>query len=498
MYKEYFGFTKEPFNITPDPDFFYCSEIHEEILSVIEYQLNKRKGFLVLTGDVGTGKTLLCRTLINKLINFKTSLILNPFLNEVEILRYICIDFGIINKDDNVHTGKLFHYLTEFLVNLYKNNKNALIIVDEAQNLSFQAFEMIRHISNIELEDTKLVQILFVGQTELIDKINLPELRQLKQRISTILELKPLNKDECIHYINFRIQESLKYKKFIFKNNAFKNIYKYTKGYPREINRLCETALITAFGNNHKYVTKNDVDLAAKEFYKNKKIKHKEKTIYIFLLILILSISSVYAIFYVKFNQKTIPLKPVRVPTIIKKHKNNNITSKKPLKKVDKNIIKPANIKNRNIVLKTPDNNTNIIKNKSTNGNIYDNNYQRDINFEKQQLKSNHNPLEIKDNLSIFDKLKNNLKDEQSYLPTTKTTKKLFYNCFMGPIKNKQKVEQIVKKLRNNKIDYFTNQVNDKFFIFIGYFIKKKNVNILKHKLYKIGIDNISVEIVNR
>jgi general secretion pathway protein A len=292
MYKKYFGFQTEPFAITPDSELFYCSEQIEEVINVIEYQLNKRRGFLLLTGDVGTGKTILCRTLLNKLVDFNTTLILNPFLNEKEILYYICKDFGIIKDNSNINKGGLFHLLTKFLVTSYKKGKNSLIIVDEAQNLSFEAFEMIRQISNIELEDTKLVQIIFAGQPELIDKINLKEYRQLRQRISTVIELGPLTLDDTVNYINFRIQETLHYKRFLFTNAALKLIYKYTNGIPRDINQLAEISLITAFANNHKTVTRRDVKIAAKEYYK-KFVKKKPKItlislIVIFLIILII------------------------------------------------------------------------------------------------------------------------------------------------------------------------------------------------------------------
>jgi general secretion pathway protein A len=323
MYKEYFGFKTEPFNITPDPDLFYCSDQIDEIIKALEYILDKRRGFIVLTGDVGTGKTILSRTLLNKLANFNTTLILNPFLNEEEMLYYICKDFGITKdksksykhsaipffkklfsknkteKEDDeeetnelsINKGELFYLLAKFFVKSYKQGKNNLIIVDEAQNLSFEAFEMIRQISNIELDDTKLVQILFVGQPELIDKLNKREYRQLKQRITTVLEMKPLNLTDTINYINFRVQETLHYKKFLFTNSALKLIYKYSKGVPREINQIAELSLTAAFSNNHKMVTKRDVKTAAKEYYRKYNIKQNNSvlillTILCFLIIL--------------------------------------------------------------------------------------------------------------------------------------------------------------------------------------------------------------------
>jgi general secretion pathway protein A len=301
MYKEFFGFKSEPFNITPDSELFYCSEQIDEITTVIEYQLQKRRGFIVLTGDVGTGKTVLCRTLLNKLVNFNTTLVLKPFLNEKEILYYICKDFGIIKDNSEINKGELFHLLTSFFVNTYKEGKNNLIIVDEAQNLSFESFEMIRQISNIELEDTKLVQILFAGQPELIEKLNRKEFRQLRQRIGSVLELKPLNQTDTFNYINFRVQETMHYKRFLFTRAALKLIYKYTKGVPREINQLSELSLIAAFANNHKTVTKKDVKTASVEYYK-KFSQKKDKKLVWFLIAACLIVGAILLLEILNFS----------------------------------------------------------------------------------------------------------------------------------------------------------------------------------------------------
>jgi general secretion pathway protein A len=301
MYKEFFGFKSEPFNITPDSDLFYCSEQIDEIITVIEYYLQKRRGFLVLTGDVGTGKTVLCRTLLNKLVNFNTTLVLNPFLNEKEILYYICKDFGIIEDNSEINKGELFHLLTTFFVDTYNEGKNNLIIVDEAQNLSFESFEMIRQISNIEMEDSKLVQILFAGQPELIEKLNKQEYRQLRQRIGTVLELKPFNQTDTFNYINFRVQETMHYKKFLFTSGALKLIHRYTRGVPREINQLSELSLIAAFANNHKIVTKKDVKTASAEYYK-KFSQKRDKKFFWFLIAVCLIVGAILLLEILNFS----------------------------------------------------------------------------------------------------------------------------------------------------------------------------------------------------
>jgi len=271
MYKEFFGFEDEPFRLTPDPDYFYDSEIHDDAIATIEHAINSRRGIIVLTGEVGVGKTTITRVLLNNLIDVETSLVLNPFLDENEMLNFIAKDFGL--NVDGLDKGKVFSQLVDFFVSLYKDGKNALIMVDEAQHLSFESMEMLRQISNIELEDAKLVQILFVGQFELVKKLNENRLRQIKQRIAYWINLKPLSYEETKNYISYRVQQALRYKKCLFKENAIRLIYKFTKGNPREINQVCELALIIAASYNKRKVDARSVIEAAREYYKFNKQK---------------------------------------------------------------------------------------------------------------------------------------------------------------------------------------------------------------------------------
>ena len=271
MYKEFFGFEDEPFRLTPDPDYFYDSEIHDDAIATIEHAINSRRGIIVLTGEVGVGKTTITRVLLNNLIDVETSLVLNPFLDENEMLNFIAKDFGL--NIDGLDKGKVFSQLVDFFVSLYKDGKNALIMVDEAQHLSFESMEMLRQISNIELEDAKLVQILFVGQFELVKKLNENRLRQIKQRIAYWINLKPLSYEETKNYISYRVQQALRYKKCLFKENAIRLIYKFTKGNPREINQVCELALIIAASYNKRKVDARSVIEAAREYYKFNKQK---------------------------------------------------------------------------------------------------------------------------------------------------------------------------------------------------------------------------------
>ncbi len=266
MYKEFFGFEEEPFRLTPDPEFFYSSEEHDDAIKTIEYAINSRKGIIVLVGDVGVGKTTLSRVLLDKLISTQVSLVLNPFLSESEILKYVAKDFGL--SIENKDKGEIFQDLVDYFVRLYKSNNNALIIVDEAQHLSFESMEMLRQISNIEMENAKLVQILLVGQSELINRLNQDKLRQIRQRVAYWVYLKGLNFEETKGYIEFRVSQALRYKRSVFSDRSIKYIYKLTKGNPREINQISEMSLIFAAARNSKKVYPKDVILAAKEYYK--------------------------------------------------------------------------------------------------------------------------------------------------------------------------------------------------------------------------------------
>ncbi|KAA0257356.1 hypothetical protein FHQ18_09930 [Deferribacter autotrophicus] len=307
VYKEFFNFIDDPFKLTPDPDYFYCSSSHEEAINLIEYSISTRKGFMALIGEVGTGKTTLTRVLINSLENVETSLVLNPFLNSEEMLRYICSDFGII-LPDKFDKGKVYELLTKFLVRLYEEGKNALVIIDEAQNLSFETMELIRQLSNIEKEDAKLLQILFVGQPEFLEVLNKHELRQLKQRISVIIQLKPLNEEDLENYVNYRIQKASKYHKILFSKEAIKLLYDLTQGNPREINKICEYALIAAYNEQNKKITKKHIEKAFKEispthiihtktFEPDHNTKKLSLTLITFLLLVFLSGIIVYFIF---------------------------------------------------------------------------------------------------------------------------------------------------------------------------------------------------------
>ncbi|BAI80717.1 conserved hypothetical protein [Deferribacter desulfuricans SSM1] len=367
VYTEFFNFKEEPFKLTPDPDFFYCSTSHEEAIQLIEYSIKTRKGFMALIGEVGTGKTTLTRVLLNSLTDVETCLVLNPFLSPDEMLKYICSDFGIVVSND-LDKGKIYDELAKYFLKLYEEGKNALLIIDEAQNLPFETIELIRQLSNIEKEDAKLLQILFVGQPEFLELLNKYELRQVRQRISVIIQLKTLTEEDVENYINYRIQKASKYNKTIFTKEAIKAVYKYTKGNPRDINKLCEYALIAAFNDESKKIEKKHIEKAILEINpilvsseitpattrKNSLIK---KVIILFILIVITGLLIYYFSFLIKCPVK-------KVSNIENKTYSNINLNQQPAKtvtiqkeKVKKEIISENNtIKTKTIQPVSQDN----------------------------------------------------------------------------------------------------------------------------------------------
>ncbi len=264
MYQKFFGFKESPFPITPNPDSFYLSSEHLEALQHLIYGINNGEGFLLLVGGIGTGKTTISRVLIKKLKDsVVTSLILNPFLNEIEFLQSILWDFGLIPEGESKKA--LLDQLNEFLLfDVAEKGKRALLIIDEAQNLGLEIMEQIRILSNLETDKEKLLQILLIGQEELFFKLQLPELRQLNQRISVRYYLKPLTKKETKEYIYYRIAKAEPQVDIYFKRSALRRIYKFSNGIPRLINLVCDRALLAAFVENKTTVTKSMVIKAEK------------------------------------------------------------------------------------------------------------------------------------------------------------------------------------------------------------------------------------------
>src|SRR5881392_799932 len=213
MYEEYYGFAEKPFSLTPDPKYLFKSESHANAFELLQYAIRRREGFVVVTGDIGTGKTTLCRALLEDIDrNTFTALVLNPFMSEEDLLKRILQDFGVVSRED-IKRGQLAHVtkqelidtLYEFLLGLIPLKASAVLIIDEAQNLPMSVLEQIRILSNLETDKEKLLQIILVGQLDLQSLLRAPQLRQLDQRISIRYELQPLDRDGVAAYIAHRL-----------------------------------------------------------------------------------------------------------------------------------------------------------------------------------------------------------------------------------------------------------------------------------------------------
>ena len=247
MYQQFFGFDKMPFNNTPDTRFFFHSEQHQEALSSLLYAVNERKGFVLLTGEIGAGKTTVCRAFLNRLDpDTKVAVVTNTRLTERQLLQSVCEEFGLWIPG-NVGKVTLFNELNTFLLDQYRQGSNTVLIVDEAQNLRPEVLEEVRLISNLETERDKLIQIVLMGQPELREIVDLPELKQLKQRIVLRFHLYPLSEREVQAYIFHRLKVSAADGSLKFSRSALRAIYEYSGGIPRVVNILCDNGLLLAF-----------------------------------------------------------------------------------------------------------------------------------------------------------------------------------------------------------------------------------------------------------
>ena len=255
MYLEFFNLKEYPFNVTPDTRFLFLSTQHKEAINCLLYGITERKGFTTLTGEIGTGKTTITREVLNRLdTTIATSLVFNPLLSVDELLKSINQDFGC-KETKGFHTHPIYT-LNEFLLEQEQTGKNAVVFIDEAQNLSFEALEAIRMLSNLETEHKKLLQIILIGQPELERKLSSYELRQLNQRISVRYNLTPLNFKETKAYIIHRLFTANTSGELHFSDGAIKKIYEYSRGTPRLINMVCDRTLLAAYTFGERFVSK--------------------------------------------------------------------------------------------------------------------------------------------------------------------------------------------------------------------------------------------------
>jgi general secretion pathway protein A len=287
MYEKFFGLKEAAFNLTPDPSFLFLNQRCKDALDLVLYGIERREGFAAIIGDVGTGKTTLCWALLERLErkNIRTALIQNPMLSETDILKSILQDLGVrpeqptetqeVSDDQEIDVfntawmkgltkKELIDRLNLFLAERAQENVFTVLIVDEAQNISLNLLEQLRLLSNLETAKKKLLQIIFVGQLELDLKLKLPAMRQLNQRISVRFETKTLSKEDTEKYIRHRLAAAGGGSRLIFGSGAFKAIWRYSKGYPRLINLICDRALLAGYARRSRVITPSLVRKAAR------------------------------------------------------------------------------------------------------------------------------------------------------------------------------------------------------------------------------------------
>lgn len=266
MYQDYFGFSEMPFHVTPNPRFLFLSPTHEEALQHLRYGIEDKKGFIVLTGEVGCGKTTLCRKLLEELEankNCDTALLLNPRVSETQLLRAIMKELGSEVKSRS--KNDLLDKMNDLLLEKIEQGRDIIVIIDEAQNLSFEVMEMLRMLSNLETYDQKLLQIILMGQPELNDKLREERLRQFRQRVLVHYDLKQLTTNEVQLYVQHRLSLAGSNGRPQFTKRALKLISKGSLGIPRMINNICDKALLSTFIRNGNEVNWWDVRKALKD-----------------------------------------------------------------------------------------------------------------------------------------------------------------------------------------------------------------------------------------
>jgi general secretion pathway protein A len=266
MYSSFFGLREKPFEVTPDPSFLYLTPRHKEMLASLVYGIKERRGFIVVSGEVGTGKTTLINAALQRLDQqTKVAYICNTALSFDELLEVSLMELGLIQPGVSLSKVQAIHRLNEFTIEQLASGGNVVLIVDEAQNLDNLSLENLRLLSNLETRKHKLIQIILAGQPELDVKLNRPELRQLTQRISVRRSIKPLSEEETYAYIAHRLSVAGAEDSGVFGSKAKKKIYDLSAGFPRKINVLCDNALLIAYGIEKKTVDSDILEEAARD-----------------------------------------------------------------------------------------------------------------------------------------------------------------------------------------------------------------------------------------
>jgi general secretion pathway protein A len=264
MYEAFYGLKEKAFNLNPDPEYFYMSREHENAYVHLEYAIRESKGFAVITGEIGSGKTTLINYLLYKLkLDINIGLITNTNIPASQFLKAICREFEIdVDVREKVDIMEIFQ---DFLLERYAHNERVLLIIDEAQNISPEAMEEIRMLSNLEAEKSHLIQIILIGQPELKNKLQRNDLKQFAQRVSSHYHINGLSKVEVNNYIRYRLKVGEAKNPDIFKKDAIELIYKHSLGIPRIINVLCDTSLVYGYADGQKTIDKKIIDNVIKE-----------------------------------------------------------------------------------------------------------------------------------------------------------------------------------------------------------------------------------------
>ncbi|MBI5675189.1 MAG: AAA family ATPase [Nitrospirae bacterium] len=328
MYNDYFGLKETPFSIAPDPRYLYMSEQHREALAHLIYGFNSDGGFVLLTGEVGTGKTTVCRCLLEQIPNDSSiAFIINPRLSVDELLATICDEFGIKYPERNISTKVFVDLLNAYLLDAHAKGRKAVLIIDEAQNLSANVLEELRLLTNLETNQRKLLQIILLGQPELRKKLSKPELRQLSQRIIARYHLGPLSRKDVSAYVTHRLAIAGMSNE-IFPPSTIRKIYSLSGGVPRLINVLCDRALLGTFVQKERKVKKSTLKKAAGEVFEKPGVIKQYKNALALLLSVVIILIAAFFIFR-QFNNNELKQADVyespTPPALDKLHWHDNI-----------------------------------------------------------------------------------------------------------------------------------------------------------------------------